>query len=309
MRIYHLSTLAVCSIGFCVKFSGAETSAIYNESCRSEVADFQQSSSSDDVKLTRHALLLCLSDIAYAEETQKNSDYKAWTNTAHFRLFAKNANIEIGDTQVQPVSMFNRSQATVGNGFFSNIGGQCACPTTTSQRSPSDPLGPLKGEAHDAYVTFDLDDVLNGGKEGLDQLQGVIEEMRTQMVAPFGDDQKVAHLIARMADFEGADVGASPAVGAGSSNGILDIYRGAKATLPGHVESTPYAAQTATVSGWGCACQQVLVPIKRSVGDSVPSPKLERPDMFFQIEKPEVLMEALRLNKGGLLATPLLGIQ
>ena len=106
MRLsYQLSTMTVCWVGLSISSASAETSPIYNETCRAEVADFQQASNDEDVKGTRHALLLCLADDAYVAEKQRPSGYKNWSDTAHFRVFAKDVGVEIGDTPPRTPSL------------------------------------------------------------------------------------------------------------------------------------------------------------------------------------------------------------
>lgn len=297
---HQFLTMTVCWVGLNISLASAETSPIYNETCWAEIVDFQQASNNDHVKHTQHALLLCLADNAYAAENQSLSAYESWSNTVHFRVFAKDLGVEIGDMQPQMSSqIFNKWNLppTIAGGFsVANRGGQCACSSTVPIRSPGDPTSPQKNEKLDVFITFSLNDVISGGTEDVEQIKGVLNQMGTQTNAPFRTEQQIANLIVQMADVDLTDWGATYAADPGDQLQLSDVKINGWSAEPEVDISSPYTFQKNTAPHMNCECPQVRIPIKRSGGDAVPSPKYEGPEIFFQADNFNALLEAFQFN-------------
>ncbi|OIQ43069.1 MAG: hypothetical protein BM560_02515 [Roseobacter sp. MedPE-SWde] len=263
--------LSLISFGLSNGSTYAASPEIYNESCITQVGDFQQSSNEEDATITRHKLLLCLAEDSYVATNQKPSNYENWSSNDYFKIYATSTDVGIRDTQLEttskPAIMWDPSLITGYGAVTKDSWLHCPCPETSLTRSPGDPNGPRKAEPFDVSVTFSLSEVMERGTEGFDQLQGVIDHMQRQTLVPYKLSHQAANIMAQMTTDWEAETGSLGAV-------------------------EPHISVAS-----GCACPSVRLPVKRYGGDAVPSDKYVGPGVYFRTNDFNALSGALGMGR------------
>jgi len=277
-----------------VESASADSGAIYNVVCREEVAAFQQASNADDITTTRHELLLCLADDAYAESNQADSEYAQWTDAKHLQVFATEPEVKLGDTVYAGIFPQAEQQTSKNFGVGAALSGgveQCTCPVRNVTRAPGDPTDPLKSEGLDIYFTMNLGNLMADGADGFDQMKGFLDQVQAIGAMPLVSDQRAANVIARFGDFGRTGVGV-PHNPTGSTGRSIEHLWNPQGAIDW---SSVTMRQQSRVDNLGsaCACPQYRIPVDRSGGDGVPYTWREADDYFFSTTNPRGLIESL----------------
>lgn len=289
----HFSIAIASSVlVFGVGGASAERSPIYNTACQDEVAGFQQASNAEDVGASRHALLLCLADNAYTEQSQTPAGYDSWPETKHFQLFAQVPEIKVGDTATGSFATQTLRGAetdVAGLATISTGTPSCSCPRPIVTRGTGDQTSPWKAEGVDIYITMNLANVMEASPNDLEEVKGFFDQVHASGAGPLVPNQKVVNAVTRFGDL--------------SEQGWQDVHNPVTPATDGMIGQIGYdwatllTAQTAGASSLSCGCPEYRVPIKRSGGNGVPSLWDEAGDVYFSVRDVGNAFEAIQMDE------------